>query len=398
MTVTCFMREKAGLRIPAALRPLRSSVQSVLLLAFMSACANCASAEDISSAQRAKDARIVKTLERLPGVDLSTRPEAKASLLRHLETLEGSEQYLALVEKFNLRETKDELLRLAIEKGDSTLGVKAAGLLVKFDERELLAQAIADPDPAKGANVVMVLGLLADSKVNDLLTPLVADAEQPLAIRTAAVGAIGRNAPGQRWLLELVEGGKLPKELNFAAANALLSSGDEAIRTEAGKHLTLPATAGGEPLPPIAELVKRTGDAARGKELFSGIGTCAKCHKAKGEGKEVGPDLSEIGSKLSKEALYLSILDPSAGVSFNYETWLVRTFDGTVLTGILVSQTDAHIELKTAEAILHKLARDDVEQMKKSTQSIMPAEIQKLVKAQDLVDIVEYLTTLKKSP
>jgi putative heme-binding domain-containing protein len=208
---------------------------------------------------------------------------------------------------------------------------------------------------------------------------------------------VGRNAPGQAWLLAFVEKGGLPDDLKFAAANVLLSSADDAIRTAAGKHLSLPATAGGAPLPPIAELVKRSGDAARGKDLFAGAGTCGKCHKVKGEGKEVGPDLSEIGSKLSQEAMYLSILDPSAGVSFNYETWALRTFDGTVLTGILVSQTDAGVELKTAEAITHKLSKDDIEQMKKSSLSIMPADIPKLLKAQDLVDIVEYLQTLKKA-
>jgi putative heme-binding domain-containing protein len=243
-----------------------------------------------------------------------------------------------------------------------------------------------------------VVGLLADAKTNDLFTPLVADSQQPLAIRAAAVGGLGRNAPGQKWLLALVEKKELADDLKFAAANVLLSSGDDAIRAAAGKHLSLPATAGGEPLPPIAELVKRSGDATRGKELFAGTGTCAKCHKVKGEGKEVGPDLSEIGTKLGKEAMYLSILDPSAGVSFNYETWALRTFDGTVLTGILVSQTDDAVELKTAESIVHKLSKDDIDQMKKSPLSIMPVDIPKLLRAQDLVDIVEYLLTLKKSP
>jgi putative heme-binding domain-containing protein len=333
----------------------------------------------------------------LPSTDLSDKPGPKAALLRYLSTEKGTPRYLELVEKFSLRETKDELLRLAIEDGDGTLGVKAAGLLVKFDERELLAKAIAGPDSAKSARLISTLGLVADAKTNDLFSPLVTDAQQPLAIRAAAVGAIGRNAPGQKWLLSIVEQGKLHADLKFAAANVLLSSADEAIKAAAGKHLSLPAAAGGEPLPPVAELAKRSGDATRGKELYATTGTCAKCHKVRGEGKEVGPDLSEIGSKLSKEALYLSILDPSAGVSFNYETYLVRMLDGTVHSGILVSQTDEAIELKTAEAIVHKLLKDDIDQMKKQTISLMPADLQKQLKAQDLVDIVEYLTKLKKN-
>ena len=348
-------------------------------------------------AQKAKDALIVRTLLRLPGIDLSAKPEAKAALLRHLETLKGTDQYVEIVEKFRLSETKEELLRLAVEKGDSSLGVKAAGLLVKLDQKDAITKAIADPDPAKAAKFITALGLLADAKINDWLEPLVSDVQNPAATRTAAVTALGRNAPGQKWLLATVEQGKLPEDCKFAAANALLSSADEAIRTAAARHLSLPAVAGGEPLPPIAELVKRRGDAARGRELFFGMtATCAKCHKVKGEGKEVGPDLSEIGTKLSKEALHLSILDPSAGVSFNYETWLVRDFEGTILTGVLVSQTDAEIELKTAEAISHKLKRSDIEQLKKSPLSLMPADLQKQLQAQDLVDIVEYLAALKK--
>jgi putative heme-binding domain-containing protein len=348
------------------------------------------------AAQRAKDGVIVRTLMRLPGIDLNSKPDAKAALIRHLETVRGSEQFLELVEKFKVRETSGELLRLALEYSESTLGVKAAGLLVKFDEHKLLKKAIGDPDAAKAAKIVGVLGLLADARTNDLVEPLVRDMEQPLVLRSAAVSALARNAPGQMRLLATVEQGKLPADTQFAAANALLSSADETIRARAAKHLSLPAAAGGQSLPPVAELTRREGDSARGQTLFAGIGTCAKCHKVRGEGKEVGPDLSEIGSKLSKEAMYVSILDPNAGVSFNYETWLVRTLDGTTLSGVLVSQTDDAVELKTAEAIVHKLRRDDIEALKKQPTSLMPAELQKQLQAQDLVDIVEYLTTLKK--
>src|SRR3954453_14391662 len=122
-------------------RKLWAAGLALLLCASVRLCA--VSADD---AQRAKDAIVVKALLRLPGVDLSSKPEAKAALLRHLETIRGSEQWLEIAEKFKLRELKDELLRLAAENADSSLGVRAAGLLVKFDERDLLTQAVADPD------------------------------------------------------------------------------------------------------------------------------------------------------------------------------------------------------------------------------------------------------------
>jgi putative heme-binding domain-containing protein len=364
-----------------------------LFVYFVAICAPLPADDD---AQRAKDALIVRTLQRLPGIDLSTKPDAKAALLRHLETIKQTDTYFDLIEKFKLRDLGPELLNIAVESSDSSIAAKAARLLIKFDERDLLAKTIADQDSTKAAKIIENLGLLADAKTNDLLAPLITDVNKALAVRSAAVTAIGRNAPGQKQLLEIVEQEKLPADTQFAAANALLSSIDDAIRSRAAKRLTLPAAAGGEPLPPLAELIRRTGDADRGKTLFNTTGTCAKCHKVSGEGKDVGPDLSEIGSKLSKEAMYVSILDPNAGVSFNYETYVARTLDGTTVSGILVSQTDDAVELKTAEAVVHKLKRDDIEALKKLPTSLMPAEIQKQLKADDLVDIVEYLAALKK--
>jgi putative heme-binding domain-containing protein len=92
----------------------------------------------------------------------------------------------------------------------------------------------------------------------------------------------------------------------------------------------------------------------------------------------------------------LAILDPSAGISFNYETYLARLEDGTVLSGILVSQTEEWVELKTAEAVVHRLPRPQIEALARQPVSLMPADLQKLLEVDDLVDLVEYLTTLRR--
>src|SRR6476620_11050958 len=106
------------------------------LVFFVAICAPLPADDD---AQRAKDALIVRTLQRLPGIDLSTKPDAKAALLRHLETIRTTDAYFDLIEKFKLRELGPELLKIAVESTDSTIAVKAARLLVTFDDRELLA-------------------------------------------------------------------------------------------------------------------------------------------------------------------------------------------------------------------------------------------------------------------
>ncbi|QDU29342.1 Cytochrome c [Anatilimnocola aggregata] len=373
------------------LHPARLLVATLLCLSLAPLVA-----QEVTDATRAKDSRRVKALLRLENVDLETLPEAKASLMRHLETIHGTDEFLELVRRFKLKAANPELIRLAIEKGDETIGVEAVKTLFDFGANDAIEKELNGKDDARAVKLAAAMGLAGDPRGNELLLSVIGNSERSVPVRSAAVTAIGRNKAGQEQLLKLVEAGTLAKELNFAAANVLLSSTDAAIKTAAGKHLTLPATADSKPLPTVAELVKRTGDVAAGKQVFGTIGTCIKCHKVRGEGKDVGPDLSEIGSKLSKEAFYVSILDPSAGISHNFETYTLLLADGTVQNGILVSQTDADIQIKTADAIVKQFPRDEVEDFKKSTVSLMPADLQKALTAQNLVDVVEYLTTLKK--
>jgi putative heme-binding domain-containing protein len=138
------------------------------------------------------------------------------------------------------------------------------------------------------------------------------------------------------------------------------------------------------------------GNAERGRTVFHKTGECAKCHVVGGEGKEVGPNLSEIGGKLSKPALLESILYPSAGIAHSYETWSAVTADGNVIAGLLVSQTDDAVTLKKEDSLTVTLKPSQIDELVKQKISLMPADLQKTMTTQELVDVVEYLTTLKK--
>ena len=152
-----------------------------------------------------------------------------------------------------------------------------------------------------------------------------------------------------------------------------------------------------QPLPPLSVLVIRQGDAERGADVFRKEGTCIKCHRVGGEGKQVGPDLSEIGSKLAPEAVYVSILDPSAAISFNFETYSVLLKDGRDVSGVLVSQTDESVTIKTAEAIERTFDRSEIDELAKQQISLMPSDLAQNMSTQQLVDLVAYLMSLKKN-
>jgi putative heme-binding domain-containing protein len=76
-------------------------------------------------------------------------------------------------------------------------------------------------------------------------------------------------------------------------------------------------------------------------------------------------------------------------------SWIVRDKNGLSITGLLIEDVPGHIILRDATAKDHKIARKDVDSKIKSRVSIMPEDLIVHLPENDLVDIVEYLYSLK---
>ncbi len=346
--------------------------------------------------QVARDQVVIQTLLRLPGFDYTSNPKAQAAVQRELKRLSGTDKYLELVDKLDIRDQAPQLTQLAIDKSTDSVGVNAALLLHKFEQLDELVACLTDKEVARRDAAATVLGLMNHKASREKLLAVVEDPSLDPAIRNSATQGLGRNTAGQRMLLRLLKNGKLPESLTFAVGNALHGSRNAEIREQAAELLPLPASKNSKPLPPVNQLVKQRGNVTDGETVFASVGTCNKCHLVRGKGKSVGPDLTEIGSKLSRDALYVSILDPSAGISHNYETYSLITAEGDMLSGLMVNRTDDRITLKDAEGIDRTFATEEIDDFKKQPLSLMPADLQKNLTEQQLVDLVEYLTTLKK--
>jgi len=349
-----------------------------------------------NDAQVNKDRLIVETLLRLKGYDLNSNPTAKAAVLRHVGRQRDQVEYVTLARHFKLVELAPKVVAIAMERVGTTEGAEAATLAVELGQLKEFRRLVEGKSTEKAARALMALGYVDRPEVRSYLEPLVTDPTVSRAIRNGAARAVGRSRVGEKSLLELARGGKLSDDVKFAVGNILLGSTDAGISREARQYFELPSGADAKPLPPLTELVKIKGAAESGRKLFETTASCAKCHKVRGKGKDVGPDLSEIGSKLSREALFVSILDPSAGISHNYETYLIELVNGNVLSGVLVSQTDQAVVLKTKEAIVKRVDRNEIELMRKSETSLMPADLVKTMTKSQLADIVAYLGSLRK--
>ncbi|EAQ79229.1 PVC-type heme-binding CxxCH protein [Blastopirellula marina] len=140
-----------------------------------------------------------------------------------------------------------------------------------------------------------------------------------------------------------------------------------------------------------------SGEAARGKKFFENTqgAACIKCHSVSGIGGKVGPDLVGIGTKYPREELIRSILEPSLRIANGYDTGVVMTVDGNVLTGVLKLESPEAVELVTAEGKTVRIADADIDDFKRSPLSSMPNGIQEGMQLQDFADIVAYLESLK---
>ncbi len=371
---------------------MRKFVSAIVLLT----CILCAAPAQLS-ADPARDAVVVKTLMRLPNLDISQRDDLKAAVLRHMATLQGTPEYIELAKRFRFKEVSEQLLKIALTKPESAEAATAASLLLDGEDSGLLTGAISSGDDKRALAAVTAISKSGNAKAISLLAPMVTDTKKlSSAIRTAAVKGLASNRNGQKTLLKLAVDGKLPADVEFVTADALLSSVDPAIKAEAAKRFKRPGTGDATPLPPLAELVAAKGNVANGHKVFRNKGTCIKCHQIGDEGKDVGPALTEIGSKLSREAIFVSILAPSAGISHNYETFLVATEEGQLIVGIKVSETKDSVTIKNAEAITHTIPKDEIEELSKQPVSLMPQDLQKNITRQELIDVVTYLQSLKK--
>ena len=354
------------------------------------------SAEPDDAAQAARDRLVSESLLRLKDVDISGNAKLEGSVLRHALSIRAQDNYFLLAQRFRIPDLDADLLSLATTRASSTEGVRAAQVLSAAGQISRLFEAASGADIRVAMGAVTVLGELDDPMIVPVLIRLVPGKNIPRPVRSRAVYSLGKTRAGQELLLGLVEDALLPEDLKVSAANVLLGSRDGTIRGKASKYLSLPATADATPLPPIPALLAMKGERARGEIVFQKVGTCIQCHRVNGKGKEVGPDLTEIGSKLAPEAMIVSILDPSAGISHSYETHNIVLNSGNVLSGILVTKTPDSITIKTVEAIEKTVAVADIDEMVKSNVSLMPADLQKALTAKDLVDLLDYLSSLKK--
>ena len=130
------------------------------------------------------------------------------------------------------------------------------------------------------------------------------------------------------------------------------------------------------------------GDASKGHAHF--LARCANCHALKGEGGNIGPDLTGY-DRTSLDFWVLNIVYPSLEIREGFGSYDLRLKDGSVANGILERREGGEIVLRDLAGNRTKIKEDKVASLIASPTSVMPEGLLAGMSEQDLRDFFSYL-------
>ena len=138
------------------------------------------------------------------------------------------------------------------------------------------------------------------------------------------------------------------------------------------------------------------GNASRGRVLFHDQRvSCGACHRIQGQGGQLGPNLTRIGSIRQPRDLIEAVLYPSATVVNGYEHYVLETDDGGIHGGLIQRETQDAIYLKNANLRNVRVSRSQIRGVTMSPVSVMPAGLDQLLSRQELLDLIAFLQTCR---
>jgi putative heme-binding domain-containing protein len=136
------------------------------------------------------------------------------------------------------------------------------------------------------------------------------------------------------------------------------------------------------------------GDPGNGEEMF--VDNCSDCHAIRGEGSDLGPDLSLIAAKGLK-FISESILRPAKKITEGYETYSVVTKgEGRKFVGLKTRETATEVDITKANGEVITIAKSEIQEIQMDEiASIMPDDLTEALTVKDYQDVLAYLMMQK---
>ncbi len=317
---------------------------------------------------------------------------AKKTLIKLLPK-DNIDEYTKLIEKYNLAELKPDLMTVILSNKGGRQAAKA--LYALPNGGQFIKTSFEKGNNSVKRSIIDAIRWQGNKESIALLSQTLQNTKLDLIVRKDAAKGIGNSYPaGEDFVLQSLKDKKIPENLIPSVVESVSKAWRKGVRLEANGYLSGAQSASKTKHPPLNDLINLKGVAKNGIKVF--VEQCAMCHQINNEGIDFGPKLSEIGSKLSKEGMYLSILHPNAGIGFGYESFEITTKKGDVYQGIITSKNETDIILKLPGGSVQNFKTSALKSVKQLDNSMMPDGLADGLSTSELSDLVEYLSTLKK--
>jgi putative heme-binding domain-containing protein len=315
-----------------------------------------------------------------------------------------------------LYDSKDAAIRRAAESLGAAFGDEAL-----YDRmRSVLAKDAANPAAGQHAlsilasdaspeNLPLFLKLIDSARLAPKVIPLLQRYDDPAVADVliarlpawegeegaATMEVLSSRPASAAKVLDAIAAGKLEKSrLTAYYVRQISSLGDEQLNARLAREW---GAFGKTPSDVRAAIAKTVAEyesaplwaynAPGGAEHFKKL--CASCHLPDQQKENLGPNLAGSGAK-GIRYLVENILDPNAVIGRDYQARILVTADGRALSGLVESETDSAVTLRTATNRV-VVAKDEIEEIRVSPNSFMPVGLLQTLNEREQIELFKYL-------
>ncbi len=136
------------------------------------------------------------------------------------------------------------------------------------------------------------------------------------------------------------------------------------------------------------------GEAVAGRAVFNSNGGCLACHRVGARGAVTGPNLSNVGARLTPEAIGRQLTDPPTTIDPKNRLTELVLADGKTQQGRLLNQDPFSLQLLSASGELVAYQRSQVREIRAVDPPKMPS-YKNMLTDEQINNLVAYLSTLR---
>ena len=134
-------------------------------------------------------------------------------------------------------------------------------------------------------------------------------------------------------------------------------------------------------------------DFVNGKNMFA-ASLCSSCHSMKGVGGNIGPDLTQVGTRFTAKDILVHTVDPNKEVSDQYAATVFTMKDGSSIVGRLINEDDGKYFVSQnpfSPQTLRELPKGEVLSTKLSKVSLMLPGLTNRLNDEEIKDLIAYM-------